>query len=137
VRADEIVAACDVRTAGVEHPAMTLSGGNLQKFVVGRALTQDPLAIVVAQPTWGVDANAQAAIHERLRALAARGAAVLVISQDLDELMVLSDRIAVIAAGQLSVARPVGELTVEDIGLAMAATSGVAARGSLAGASAA
>jgi simple sugar transport system ATP-binding protein len=115
-----IVAEHDVRTAGVAHPAMTLSGGNLQKFVVGRALAADPAVLVIAQPTWGVDANAQAAIHDRIRARAAAGAAVLVISQDLDELMALSDRIGVIAAGHITAPRPISDWTIESIGLAMA-----------------
>jgi simple sugar transport system ATP-binding protein len=123
--AAEIVRAFDVRTPGVETPAASLSGGNLQKFVVGREILQEPGVLVVSQPTWGVDAGAAAAIHEALVALAAGGAAVLVISQDLDELLALSDRLAVINAGRFSPARPAADLAVEEIGLLMGGVHGV------------
>jgi general nucleoside transport system ATP-binding protein len=117
--ASDIVARFGVRTAGVDQPAASLSGGNLQKFLVGREIMQAPTVLIAAQPTWGVDAGAAAFIHEQLTALAASGAAVLLISQDLDELLALSDRIAVIAGGRLSLARPVAELTLEMIGQEM------------------
>jgi general nucleoside transport system ATP-binding protein len=117
--ASDIVARFGVRTAGIDHLAQSLSGGNLQKFLVGREIMQGPTVLIAAQPTWGVDAGAAAFIHEQLTALAASGAAVLVISQDLDELLVLADRIAVIASGRLSPARPVAELTLETIGREM------------------
>jgi general nucleoside transport system ATP-binding protein len=117
--AREVVARFDVRTAGVEHAASSLSGGNLQKFIVGREVLQAPEVLVAAQPTWGVDAAAAAAIHRALLDLAAAGAAVLVVSQDLDELLAITDRIAVINAGRLS--RPVATrgARVEEIGLLM------------------
>ena len=118
-RADEIVAKFDVRTAGTGHAARSLSGGNLQKYVVGRELLTKPGVLVVSQPTWGVDAGAAAAIQSALLALAKAGAAVVVISQDLDELFQISTRIAVIAGGRLGAARPIAELTVEGIGQAM------------------
>src|SRR3954451_25155705 len=117
--AREVVKRFDVRTAGVTHAASSLSGGNLQKFIVGREVMQDPDVLVVAQPTWGVDAAAAASIHQALLDLAAGGAAVLVISQDLDELFTLSDRIAVINAGRLSPAVPAAQATVEQVGLMM------------------
>ena len=117
--AREVVKRFDVRTAGVTHTASSLSGGNLQKFIVGREVMQDPDVLVVAQPTWGVDAAAAASIHQALLDLAAGGAAVLVISQDLDELFTLSDRIAVINAGRLSPAVPAAQATVEQVGLMM------------------
>ncbi len=117
--AEEIVAAFDVRTAGVEHTARSLSGGNLQKFVVGREILHAPAVLVVAQPTWGVDAGATAAIHRALLDLAAKGCAIVVISQDLDELFALSTRIAVIAHGQLSAPVPIAAATIEGIGRAM------------------
>ena len=82
--------------------ARTLSGGNLQRFIVGRGLLCSPDLLAVLQPTWGVDAHAGARIHQALRAAAERGAGVLMISQDLDELLALSHRIAVLARGQLS-----------------------------------
>jgi simple sugar transport system ATP-binding protein len=79
--------------------------------------------LVVSQPTWGVDAGATATIHGALLALAEAGAAVVVISQDLDEIFAVCDRIAVIAAGRLSAARPIREVTVEEIGLLMGGTA--------------
>lgn len=118
-RATAIVDTFDVRTAGTGQAARSLSGGNLQKFVVGRALLDEPGILIVAQPTWGVDAGAASAIQSALLALAETGAAVVVISQDLDELFQIASRIAVMAGGRLGPARPVAELTVEGIGLAM------------------
>ncbi|NCU19689.1 ABC transporter ATP-binding protein, partial [Candidatus Falkowbacteria bacterium] len=85
--AREVISAFDVRTPGPEVAARALSGGNLQKFVIGREVLQSPRVLVVNQPTWGVDAAASAAIRQALLDLAAQGAAVIVISQDLDELM--------------------------------------------------
>ncbi len=108
-----------VRTAGVDHAAQSLSGGNLQKFIVGREVVTNPAVFIASQPTWGVDAGAAAFVRKVLIELAASGAAVLVISQDLDELFEIAGRIAVIAEGRLSPARPVEELTIEAIGLAM------------------
>ena len=117
--AGEVVARFDVRTAGVDRAARSLSGGNLQKFVVGREIMQAPGVLIACQPTWGVDAGAAAFIHEALTRLAREGTAVLVISQDLDELFAIGDRIAVIANGRLSPADPVGEIAIEQIGLRM------------------
>jgi simple sugar transport system ATP-binding protein len=117
--ADAVIGALDVKARGAEAEAGSLSGGNLQKFIVGREIAQAPGVMIVAQPTWGVDAGAAAAIHQRLFDLAAGGAAVLVVSQDLDELFLISDRIAVLCAGRLSPARPRAELTVEQVGLLM------------------
>ena len=123
--AGEVIKGFDVRTTGPSAEARSLSGGNLQKFIVGREILQNPGVLVVSQPTWGVDAGAAAAIHQALLNLAEQGAAVVVISQDLDEIMAIADRIAVIAAGRLSTARPVGEVTVEEIGLMMGGTHGM------------
>jgi len=109
----------NVKTAGVEHNASSLSGGNLQKFIVGREIEQNPSVLIVLQPTWGVDAGSATAIHQELMDMAANGAAVLVISQDLDELFAVSDRIAVMCEGSLSRATPVSDTTVEQIGLLM------------------
>jgi general nucleoside transport system ATP-binding protein len=118
----------DVRTRGPAAEARSLSGGNLQKFIVGREILQRPRVLVVSQPTWGVDAGAAAAIHQALLDLAAGGAAVVIISQDLDEIFELCDRIAVIAGGKLSPARPVREVSVEEIGLLMGGST-MAAQG--------
>ena len=122
--AAEVVRAFDVRTPGVDAPARSLSGGNLQKFVVGREVLQDPGVLVVSQPTWGVDAGAAAAIHQALLTLAGKGAAVLVISQDLDELLALTDRLAVINVGVLSDALVTAQASVEEIGLLMGGLHG-------------
>ena len=117
--ADRIIKTFDVRTSGPGQAARSLSGGNLQKFVVGREMLLDPRVLIVSQPTWGVDAGATAAIHTALLDLAARGCAIVVISQDLDELMALSTRIAVIAFGLLSPPMATAEVSVEAIGTAM------------------
>jgi ABC-type uncharacterized transport system ATPase subunit len=92
----------DVRKAKRDPEAASLSGGNLQKFVVGREILREPRLLVVSQPTWGVDAGAAAAIRQAIIDLAARGAAVLVMSQDLDELYEISDRLVVICGERLS-----------------------------------
>ena len=115
----EIVAQFDVRTAGVDHAARSLSGGNLQKFIMGREIMQAPTVLVASQPTWGVDAGAAAAIHNALIQLAKGGAAVLIISQDLDELLAISDRISVIANGRLTPAKNISDVTIESIGIDM------------------
>jgi ABC-type uncharacterized transport system ATPase subunit len=116
---DQIVTAFDVRKAGADPPARTLSGGNLQKFVVGREMLREPTVFVVNQPTWGVDAAASAAIRQAIVDLSARGAAIVVISQDLDELFEIADRIGVLHDGRLSAVRPASELGREEIGLLM------------------
>jgi general nucleoside transport system ATP-binding protein len=117
---NRIIEAFDVRTTGSDRAAGTLSGGNLQKFLVGREILQTPIVLIAAQPTWGVDAGAAAAIHRQLLALAAAGASIVIVSQDLDELMRIADRVAVLARGRLTAARPVAEVTVEALGRAMA-----------------
>ena len=115
--AETIIQSFDVRTPGPGVAARALSGGNLQKFVIGREILQRPDVLVVNQPTWGVDAAAAAAIRQALLDLAAGGAAVIVISQDLEELMEVADRFAALNAGHLSAPRPTQGLTMEQIGL--------------------
>ena len=115
--AQDIITRFDVRTPGTEVAARALSGGNLQKFVIGREILQDPTVLVVNQPTWGVDASAAAAIRQALLDLAQGGAAVIVISQDLDELLEISDRFCALNTGRLSVARDARGLSMEEIGL--------------------
>ncbi|WP_415919822.1 ABC transporter ATP-binding protein [Tateyamaria sp. SN6-1] len=123
--AEEIIAGFDVRTPGPGNAARSLSGGNLQKFVIGREVMQRPDVLVVNQPTWGVDAAAAAAIRQALLDLAAGGAALVVISQDLDELMEISDRFAALNEGRLSAPRPTAELDVEQIGLMLGGAHGM------------
>ena len=117
--AAEVIDAFHVAASGPDAPAGSLSGGNLQKFIVGREILQKPRLLVVGQPTWGVDAGAAAAIHRDLIALAEGGTAVLVVSQDLSELFAICDRIAVICRGRLSRAVPARTATVEEIGILM------------------
>jgi len=118
--ADKIIQQFSVKTPGSDVPAASLSGGNLQKFIIGRELLQDPDILIVAQPTWGVDAGAAQTIRLELRQLAANGAAVLVISQDLDELLEISDRIGAICGGKLSRFYPTSDITTEQVGMLMA-----------------
>ncbi|WPZ33498.1 ABC transporter ATP-binding protein [Thalassobaculum sp. OXR-137] len=118
--AGRVAGAFDVRTYHSDPEARSLSGGNLQKFVIGRELDRKPRLLVVNQPTWGVDAGAAAVIRQALIDLAEEGSAVLVISQDLDEIFAIADRIAVISRGELSEARPTASLDREAIGLLMA-----------------
>ncbi|MCR4267388.1 ABC transporter ATP-binding protein [Nitratireductor sp. ZSWI3] len=117
--AARIAAAMDVRKGGDDPEAAALSGGNLQKFIIGRELDRQPSVLVVNQPTWGVDAGAAARIRQALIDLARSGSAVLVISQDLDELFEISDAIAVMHDGRLSAPLPIAEATFEKIGLLM------------------
>lgn len=123
--ADEIIKDFDVRTPGASNAARSLSGGNLQKFVIGREVMQDPQVLVVNQPTWGVDASAAADIRQALLDLAAKGAAIICISQDLDELMEISDRFAALNEGRLTPPRPAKGLTVDEIGLMMGGAHGM------------
>ncbi len=127
----EVTQLFDVRKGTPDPEARSLSGGNLQKFVVGREMARQPKVLVVNQPTWGVDAGAAALIRQALIDLARNGSAVLVISQDLDEIFEIADRIAVISRGELSEAYPAEDMSLEQIGLLMAgahekSTSGVA-----------
>ncbi|TFG85307.1 MAG: ABC transporter ATP-binding protein [Hyphomicrobiales bacterium] len=132
--AESVVRAFDVRTPGTAASAGRLSGGNLQKFVVGREVLQNPGVLVVSQPTWGVDAGAAATIHQALADLAREGAAVVVISQDLDELLAITDRLAVINVGVLSNALVTAEASVAEIGLLMGGIHGSDAAPSASGA---
>ena len=123
--AEKIIEAFDVRTPGPGNAARSLSGGNLQKFVIGREVLQRPEVLVVNQPTWGVDAAAAAAIRQSILDLATGGCAVVCISQDLDELMEISDRFAALNEGRLSAPRDTTGLTVDEIGLMMGGAHGM------------
>jgi simple sugar transport system ATP-binding protein len=109
----------NVKTKDEHAVAASLSGGNLQKFIVGRELLQDPKVFICAQPTWGVDVGAAAFLRQSILALRDKGAAVLVVSEELDELFEISDRIAVMARGRLSPVRRLSETNTEEIGLWM------------------
>ena len=114
--AQRLIERFQVRAGGPDAAAASLSGGNLQKFIVGREIDAAPGCLVVAQPTWGVDVGAAALIRAELLALRDAGCAVLVVSEELDELFEISDRLVVIAKGRLSPALPVAEATVERVG---------------------
>jgi simple sugar transport system ATP-binding protein len=108
-----------VKAGGADAAARSLSGGNLQKYIVGREIRQRPRMMIAAQPTWGVDVGAAAQIRQALLDLRDSGVAVLVVSEELDELFEICDRLAVIAQGRLSDAKPVRETNAEEIGLLM------------------
>lgn len=116
---DKATEVFDVRKAKRDPEAASLSGGNLQKFIVGREILRNPVVLVVSQPTWGVDAGAAAVIRQALLDLASAGAAVLVTSQDLDELTEIADRIAVMFHGHLSEPLMKADADREKLGLLM------------------
>jgi len=122
--AEQCVQDFDVRCAGVHAAAKSLSGGNLQKFIVGREMSQNPEILVAAQPTWGVDVGAATAVRQALIDLRNRGTAVLVISEELDELFEICDRIVVIAGGRVSPPRKTSQTSIEEIGLWMSGVFG-------------
>lgn len=116
---ERIVADFDVRTPGIDVMASALSGGNQQKLVVGRELSGDPVLLIAAHPTRGVDVGAQAGIWAELRRARRAGLAVLLVSADLDELIGLSDRLAVILCGRLVGTADPATVTPEELGTAM------------------
>ncbi|MFZ5521409.1 MAG: ABC transporter ATP-binding protein [Pseudomonadota bacterium] len=105
-----------VKAGGPAAAARSLSGGNLQKYIVGREIDARPKVLIIAQPTWGVDVGAAAQIRGELLALRDAGCAVLVVSEELDELFEISDRLVVMAQGRLSPSIPAAQATVERIG---------------------
>ncbi len=115
-KATEIIANFNVKAGGPRSMARSLSGGNLQKFIVGREIDAKPKLFIVSQPTWGVDVGAAAQIRGEILALRDAGCAVLVVSEELDELFEVCDRLHVIARGQLSPSIPAVQATVETIG---------------------
>ena len=117
--AASIAKAFDVRLPGPNPLASALSGGNLQKFVVGREIEKTPRLLIVSQPTWGVDVGAANFIRKAMLELAAKGSAVIMISQDLEEIFAISHRIAVLHDGHLSAAQPTASVTAEQVGLLM------------------
>ena len=114
--AQHLIARYNVKAGGPDAPARSLSGGNLQKFIVGREIDAGPKLLVVSQPTWGVDVGAAAQVRGALLALRDAGCAVLVVSEDLDELFEISDRLVVIARGRVSPAVAAAQATREQIG---------------------
>jgi ABC-type uncharacterized transport system ATPase subunit len=119
-RADELIQAFDIRTPNRDTPLKNLSGGNIQKMILARELSRQPRVLVAAQPTRGVDISATEYIHRRLIQQRAEGTATLLISEDLDEIRNLSDRIAVMYEGQIVGVAERDQATVEQLGLMMA-----------------
>ena len=114
--AADIIRRFNVKAGGPRAAARSLSGGNLQKFLVGREIDANPTLFIVSQPTWGVDVGAAAQIRGEILALRDAGCAVLVVSEELEELFEVSDRLHVIAQGRLSPSMPIAQATVEKIG---------------------
>jgi ABC-type uncharacterized transport system ATPase subunit len=112
----DCIARFDVRTTGPQAEAGALSGGNLQKFIMGREMMLDPAVLLVAQPTWGVDIGAATEIRQRLVAMRNAGAAILVISEEIDELFEICDRLHVLHKGRLSPSLAVATTTVDEVG---------------------
>jgi len=114
--ASHVIANFNVKAGGPGAAARSLSGGNLQKFIVGREIDAGPKLLIVAQPTWGVDVGAAAQIRNALLRLRDEGCALLVVSEELDELFEICDRLHVIAKGRLSPSIPTAQASVERIG---------------------
>jgi len=114
-----VAGAFDVRLPQENPMASALSGGNLQKFVVGREISKRPRVFIVSQPTWGVDVGAALSIRTAILGLAASGSAVVMISQDLEEIFAISHRVAVLYDGALSEAMVTADVTAETLGLLM------------------
>lgn len=114
--AEEIIRRFGVKTPDSQTPARSLSGGNLQKFILGREILQQPKLLVAAHPTWGVDVGAAATIHRALIALRDAGAAILVIGEDLDELFQISDRLGALCSGRLSPLKATVDTRLIDVG---------------------
>jgi simple sugar transport system ATP-binding protein len=115
-----IIQRYDVQTPGPNTPVRNLSGGNLQKLVLGREFEDDPLVLIVAQPTRGLDVGAIETVHAYLRDAAVKGLAVLLISEDLDEILALADRVIVMYEGAIAGEVDAGVATVEELGYLMA-----------------
>jgi general nucleoside transport system ATP-binding protein len=114
--AQALIQRFNVKAGGPRAAAQSLSGGNLQKYIVGREIDARPKLLLAAQPTWGVDVGAAAQVRAELLKLRDEGCALLVMSEELDELFEISDRLLVIAQGRLSPSVPVAQATIEQIG---------------------
>ena len=125
-RCRDLVKRFDVKTPTLETTTSTLSGGNIQKLILARELSGQPKVLLAAQPTRGVDIGAAEYIHRRLIEERSAGNAILVISEDLDEVLALSDRVAVMFEGQIVAVMDVAEASVERVGLLMAGSEIVA-----------
>jgi ABC-type uncharacterized transport system ATPase subunit len=118
--AETVIRDYEVKCPGPEARVRLLSGGNMQKLILGRVMAEDPVVVLANQPTRGLDVGAVAYVHEQLLKARARGAGILLISEDLDELLALSDQMAVIYQGQLSPLMARDKVTIQQLGLMMA-----------------
>ena len=118
--ADQLIKEYDIKTPTREVPARNLSGGNLQKLILAREISRKPKLLISNQPTRGLDVGATEFIQSKLEEQKEKGTAILLISEDLDEVMSLSDRIAVIYEGQIAGIVPAEKVKIKDIGLMMA-----------------
>ena len=109
-----------MKCSGLDAQAKSLSGGNLQKFILGREIEQNPKLLVCSHPTWGVDIGAAILIRHALIELRDRGAAIVVVSEDIDELYQISDRLCAICQGDLSPIRETKDVNIETLGQWMA-----------------
>jgi simple sugar transport system ATP-binding protein len=114
--AERLIEHFHIKAGGPNAVARSLSGGNLQKYIVAREIDANPRLLIVSQPTWGVDVGAAAQIRGEILRLRDKGCAVLVVSEELEELFEICDRMYVIARGKLSPSIPIAEATVEKIG---------------------
>jgi simple sugar transport system ATP-binding protein len=114
--AANLISRFNVKAGGTGAAAKSLSGGNLQKFIVGREIDANPKLLIVSQPTWGVDVGAAALIRGELLKLRDAGCALLIVSEELDELFEIADRLIVIAQGRMSPSIPTADATIERIG---------------------
>jgi simple sugar transport system ATP-binding protein len=119
----EAIRAYDIKTPSIETHVKSLSGGNIQKLILARELTRRPQVLLAAQPTRGVDIGATEYIHRRLLEERAKGTAILLISEDLDEILALSDRVVVMYEGRIVGEAPRERMDVRQIGAMMAGTS--------------
>ncbi len=117
--ANNVIKDFNVITPGNDAKASSLSGGNLQKYVIGREISSNPKMLIISHPTWGIDAGAEHSIRESLIALSQNGTSIIVISQDLDELIEITHKISVIYNGKLSNPFKTNEVEIEKIGLLM------------------
>jgi simple sugar transport system ATP-binding protein len=117
--ARELIERFDIR-AGPDDPVVTLSGGNIQKVLLARVLSRDPRLLVVSQPTRGLDVGATEYVRSQLLARRAEGAAIVLVSEDLDELLAISDRLAVLYEGRVVGEMAVTDADVEHLGMLMA-----------------
>ncbi|MFN0305371.1 MAG: ABC transporter ATP-binding protein [Burkholderiales bacterium] len=129
VMAEQVISRFNVKAGGAGSVARSLSGGNLQKFIVGREIDAQPKVLIVAQPTWGVDVGAAAQIRNELLRLRDAGCALLIVSEELDELFEITDRLHVIAKGRLSPSIDTARATIEQVGEWMSGLWDVAAAG--------